>query len=679
MSRKKGKAASQSPVQLRDTEAFASFFESEVLSRLSGEDVELLLHMAVCNRFCASLCAALSGRPEHDAVTLLARLESDNLFLIPIDSADPENWYRLHPLLRENLLKHFESRSEEEQRSVHARAWVWFREHAHLDEAVRHAVAGGEAEAATRLVERRMEALYAQGDLRVLVELIRQLPAEQVRQHIGLRIVQARMHIYAREFAACIECVEQLDRDIPHDHREDRFRLALVRALLAIQRDDTDGALAVLPELMDPPKGADAASVGGAINLRSWLSMHNGDYEEARRIQLERPVLTINGAPLLGTPGGTLQGRCLVGLSYAMQGRMNQAERVYREVLHEAERGGKTCAESMYMAIALLGEVLYEMNDVEAAHKLLAERIDTLERISIPDSVLRVIEVLWKAEWRIGNRLESSAYMERLEEYATKLGLDRLLAYSLTWQFLWSLLQGERADAEAKLERLNDLDARHPHAEGSALKEIYLLAETCRVRWQASQGDLKGAARRLERLIERSEGTGRQLGTARLLMLGAVFDKQLGQLDAARAKVIEVLRWGHRLGLLRSLLDIHPAAANLIEEVTRSETLDPVLAFYVERLLATQQPVPAAAQAPAPADPRARKPLAASVEPLKERELEILHLLAQALPNKKIARTLGLSPETVKWHLSHIYSKLGVSSRDEAVARMRDMETGLEE
>ncbi|MNN04150.1 Transcriptional regulatory protein UhpA [compost metagenome] len=318
------------------------------------------------------------------------------------------------------------------------------------------------------------------------------------------------------------------------------------------------------------------------------------------------------------------------------------------------------------------------MNDVEAAHKLLADRIDTLERISIPDSVLRVIEVLWKAEWRIGNRLESSAYMERLEEYATKLGLDRLLAYSLTWQFLWSLLQGERADAEAKLERLNDLDARHPHAEGSALKEIYLLAETCRVRWQASQGDLKGAARRLERLIERSEGTGRQLGTARLLMLGAVFDKQLGQLDAARAKVIEVLRWGHRLGLLRSLLDIHPASASLIEEVTRGEELDPVLAFYVERLLATQ-PVPTTPEAPAPADPRARKPLTASVEPLKERELEILHLLAQALPNKKIARTLGLSPETVKWHLSHIYSKLGVSSRDEAVARMRDLETGLEE
>jgi LuxR family maltose regulon positive regulatory protein len=55
------------------------------------------------------------------------------------------------------------------------------------------------------------------------------------------------------------------------------------------------------------------------------------------------------------------------------------------------------------------------------------------------------------------------------------------------------------------------------------------------------------------------------------------------------------------------------------------------------------------------------------------RESKVLSLLAQALPNKKIARTMGISPETVKWHLKNIYSKLGVSSRDEAVARSRDL------
>ena len=61
---------------------------------------------------------------------------------------------------------------------------------------------------------------------------------------------------------------------------------------------------------------------------------------------------------------------------------------------------------------------------------------------------------------------------------------------------------------------------------------------------------------------------------------------------------------------------------------------------------------------------------------LSARESKVLSLLAQALPNKKIARTMGISPETVKWHLKNIYSKLGVSSRDEAVARSRDLALG---
>ena len=51
----------------------------------------------------------------------------------------------------------------------------------------------------------------------------------------------------------------------------------------------------------------------------------------------------------------------------------------------------------------------------------------------------------------------------------------------------------------------------------------------------------------------------------------------------------------------------------------------------------------------------------------------MLNLLAQAMPNKKIARVLGVTPHTVKWHLKKIYEKLGVNHRDEAVARMRDI------
>jgi LuxR family maltose regulon positive regulatory protein len=106
---------------------------------------------------------------------------------------------------------------------------------------------------------------------------------------------------------------------------------------------------------------------------------------------------------------------------------------------------------------------------------------------------------------------------------------------------------------------------------------------------------------------------------------------------------------------------------SVIDALLKGVDLDPVLAFYVQRLLRAN------AQAPGRTGEEARP--RASLGGLSEREMEVLRLLGDALPNKKIARTLGVSPDTVKFHLKNIYGKLGVSGRDEAVARYRDLTT----
>jgi LuxR family transcriptional regulator, maltose regulon positive regulatory protein len=136
--------------------------------------------------------------------------------------------------------------------------------------------------------------------------------------------------------------------------------------------------------------------------------------------------------------------------------------------------------------------------------------------------------------------------------------------------------------------------------------------------------------------------------------------------------VLAALRRGHKLGLVRALLDADPRALELITQAVNDEAPDPLLSFYVNRLQAARQK--SAANSAADAARNAPRHAFPGIEVLSERESRVVGLLAQALPNKKIARTLGISPETVKWHLKNIYGKLGVSSRDEAVARMRDLE-----
>ncbi|SCU79030.1 hypothetical protein CNECB9_3880009 [Cupriavidus necator] len=136
--------------------AFAEYFEREVMARLSPDEAEFLIRSAACERFCASLCAALCDRAQQEAAlaSLLARLESENLFLVPVEGAERESWFRLHPLLRETLIERFRMRSEAQQRAVHAAAWHWFGDRGMLEEAVRQAVLAGNAESAAELVER---------------------------------------------------------------------------------------------------------------------------------------------------------------------------------------------------------------------------------------------------------------------------------------------------------------------------------------------------------------------------------------------------------------------------------------------------------------------------------------------------------------------------------------------
>lgn len=186
--RSAGDAAAQAPddfvrAQVQDPQGFAAYFEKEVLSHLAPADLELLTSVSACSRFCAPLCAALLGRPVDDPAMapLLARLEAENLFIVPVESgAERETWFRLHPLLRETLRERLGQRDEARRQALHRIAWQWFRDHGLIDEAVRQAVAAGEGAAAAALVEKSAYGLAVRGELRKLIGLVRQLPPAQV-------------------------------------------------------------------------------------------------------------------------------------------------------------------------------------------------------------------------------------------------------------------------------------------------------------------------------------------------------------------------------------------------------------------------------------------------------------------------------------------------------------------
>ena len=677
-----GRSAAGQPfagLPARDAVALRQYFEQAVCAQLSPTALDLLVQAASCQRVCAPLCAALAGTPDTsaavaEAATLLLRLESEGLFVVRVDRQAAETWYRLHPLLRDALRTRFGALGEPMRRAVHARAFAWFRARSLLHEAVHHAVQSGALAQAAVLVDQCAPSLIVRGERRELAAMLHQLPQDQLQRSVSLQLWLVHAQFFDRDLDGCTQTLDALARTLPMDATAQRFHVAALQAALAVQRDDTDTARLLLPQLLQVPCDADPLAVGMRHNLLSWIHMQQGQYEQARRVQLDATPLMVDGAPLMATAAGSLQGRALVGLSYAMEGKMTQAERVLRAVAADAEQAGQAGADAHHLALGLLADVLYERGDAHQVPALLEDKVDILERTAMPDAVLRVYRVLAAAHWEAGDPTGAFAHLDRLEAYATQHQLDRLLAHRLAHEVHNRLLLGELTTAQTALARLALIDARHAghagHSAQGGLAEIGEVTQRARIRLAVAQGDLAGAATQLAPLLARCEARGRQRSVVHLLVRGAALDTQLGRDKAARLKLLDALQRGHRLGLLRSLVDADPMARRLLGALAKAEPLDPVLAFYVERLLAVGTRQQASTDK---AKARVRGAAPTGLEAFSERELDMLRLLAQAMPNKKIARALGLSPETVKWYLSRIYGKLGVSGRDEAVARVRDL------
>lgn len=660
------RGAGYARVEVRDARAFASYFEREVLGQLAPDDLELLTRMAICNRFCASLCATLLGEPQALArmTTRLVHLDRENLFISQVSDRDREAWYRLHPLLREVLLARLAALPEAELRGLHGRAWRWFDAHGHIDEAVRHAVRAGEVQAAADMVEACAYGLLAQGALTRLAGLMRRLPAEQVQARIGLRLITAYLQLYACDLDALRQGLQRMHAERNGLDLRQRHIVTMLYAGLAMQSDDTDAMQAILPQLQAIPHDADAFIFVGRSHLLAWMHMYLGEFTRAREV--------LRDGVRHGTSAGRrLVGRCLEGMSIALEGRMLEAERIYREAMQEAEGDGTPDIGVVCMAAGLLGDALYEFGEPEAVCTLLEDRIEMLERASIPDAVLRGMMALAAARWLLGCRTEAWARLERLEDYAVRHRLPRLLAYALATRLRWHLGKGEIDRAEAALQRITALAAQHAGAAGGTAGDILRCAERAQADMCLHWNDFDGAAARLGSLVARFEAQGRWRSVAGLRLRLAIALQGRGDHAAARSQVLDALALGHRLGLLRSLLDAAPQVPAMVEALLQEGELDPVLAFYAQRVTAAAARARARGALHAPAANGG-----AAVEAFSERELEVLSLVAQAMPNKKIARVLGVTPHTVKWHLRKIYGKLGVSHRDEAVARLRDLAGG---
>jgi LuxR family maltose regulon positive regulatory protein len=658
------------------------YLAEEVLDRQPEPVRAFMLDTSVLDRLCGGLCDAVTGR--GGSQQLLEMIERANLFLTPLDEV--RGWWRYHPLFADLLRARLGQEQPERLPGLHRAAAGWCEQRGLADDAVRHALAAGDAGRAARLIERHIGATLAWGEGATAARWLAGLPGEQVRgwpQLCALQAIQAVMAGQAGELERWLDAAEAALASKPAEGtaaeqavgseagwlREDVPRtLVALRADLARLRGDADGTKRLARQVLSSlPAGEGGLRFIAEWNLAraSWLGGELGQAELALAELAARPA----------GEGMDLAACWEHGLVLRGQGRLRAALASYQQALAAATPTEGPAALALGMMHVGVATVLYEQDELAGALEHATEGLAGCRQLArrwlITSSrpLAEALVVLAWIRWALGDRAGAAAAVGEAEQAGPSPDVVDLFnpAGAERVRLLLALGQLARAAGWAA-ERGLDPGARPGYPRE---REYLLLA-----RLLIAQGKAEGALPLLGRLHAAAAAQGR---AGSLVEIGAVTAHArvaCGQDAGAVAALAGALALAWPEGYLRVFADEGAPLADVLDRLIagqrggRTPPAPGVPPAYLRRLQAAFRPREARAVAPRPV-PAAEVAAPALAEPLTDRELQVLALLAAGVPNQQIAGELVVALETVKKHVSHILAKLGAANRTQAVARAR--------
>jgi LuxR family maltose regulon positive regulatory protein len=648
--------------RLQNAGDFVSYFNHEVLAQMPQTELDGLSRLSVAQRFNDGLAAALLGADE--GLVLMNRLRRDNLFLLPMESGLREAWWRLHPLFRDVMRERFTQLSTSVQAETHALLGQWFGRRKLLVDAVRHCVAAEAYEAAADLVEGMAESMFLAGEMRPLVRAVAMLPPDLLESRVSLRLWVAWAELCYRRLPQCRTSIDRLAANGKFDDQDAQHQLTLLEGSLAIQAEDTDAGKRLVPALERLPDARDAILAGGRRNILGWLHIHLGNFDQARKLLNQPPLLQEDGMPLIDSAFGFLQSRTMLGYSYLREGDMRQSEQILRDVLDVADRALGVFSEPACNAASFLAAVLYEVNALDSLRTILEPRFDVIERVALPEALNCAAMSRIRLSVLEKNFQEALSELDRLDDQISQRGLFRAQGYVLAERVRILAVSGDLDAAAQSVMQLKALASRLSEFSTSAVREVRGLALSTEAHWMASRGDSTHALMALDELTSSDAYTGQARKQVQLEASVIMLLDRIGRLDEANRRIESLLLAARKGGLVRAVLDMGSRILDIGEAANQAGLLTPGASFYLEHLKLQHGSSVGLVSAGV---------TSASHQVLSEREMGILRALALTMSNKRVAQALDISPETVKWHLKNIYGKLGVFGRDDAVARARLM------
>jgi LuxR family maltose regulon positive regulatory protein len=635
----------------------ADYLVEEVLNRQGDAVRSFLLQTSILDRLNGPLCDALTR--QDDGQLMLENLERANLFLVSLD--DDRRWYRYHHLFADLLRSRLRRLHSDRISSLHVSAAHWYEQNGLPSEAINHALAAGDQEYATQIIEQNAMPMLMRGELVNLLDWIEAVE-NLAHDRPWLAIYQA----WAFTFSGRLDRVESLllaaecrvsSYDPAEEAREMQGSIAAIRAYGAAVQGDilratgfAQQALELLPESDLSIRSVVAFVLGGACRFR-------GDFVGASRAFAEAGRAgRAAGNPQLAVSASSSLADLLVG-----EGRLYQAAETYREALRAVTRPDGRRLPVAARACAGLGGLFYEWNDLETASQYAQQCIEFCQQWSNPDALLAGYVILAQIKQAQGDLEEALEAIKEAEQLARARHLhpgsaSRVEALRVR---LW-LAQGD-VEAASRWARENGFtidDEIHP------MRDVeYLVFGRVLLALGRSDETLQWAGR----LLHMAETAGRTGRAIEILVLQALAHQAKGDIPQALMALERALSLAQPEGYVRVFLDKGEAMASLLRHAryqgSASHVASHTVKQYVAKLFAeldeSLSATPIVQRSP--------------IEPLTERERQVLQVLAGGESNQEIADELVIAVGTVKKHLNTIFGKLNVTSRTECVVRAQEL------
>jgi LuxR family maltose regulon positive regulatory protein len=649
-----------------DDRYVVDYLAEEVLQRQPDRVQAFLLQTSILGRLSGPLCDAVTG--QGGGRPMLEALDRGNLFLVPLD--DRRRWYRYHHLFADVLQARLLDEQPDQVPDLHRRASVWYEQDGEQSVAIGHALAAGDFQRAADLVELAISVMSQTRQEATARGWLEMIPEDVIQVRPVLSVAIAWVLLSDGEFEGVEARLRDAERwlDATTGTRagsagspaemvvvnEEEYRrlpgtIELYRAALALARGEPLGAIRHARRTLDlapEEEHRTRASASGLMAIAFWGS---GDLQAAHSAWAECAAGLRRAGHIADIFG------CAIGMAdiQLAQGRLGAAMRTYEQALQRAsEQSGPVLRGTADMYVGM-SEVHRERNDLAAATQQLLRSQELGEAIGLPQNRYRwrvAMSRIRQAQGDLGGALELLNEAERLymgDMFPNVRPVPALKAR------VW-IAQGRLGEAlgwahEQGLSTDDDL---------SYLREFEHITLARMLLAQRAEPDVHQAARLLECLLvaaEEGERTGRVI---EILVLQALARQRLGDIPAALACLERAVTLAEPEGYVRVFADEGPPVASLLKALAKQE----IARNYVRRLLA------------AVGETGHDRPVKqALIEPLSERELDVLRLLGSELDGPAIARELTVSLNTMRTHTKNIYAKLAVTSRRAAVRRAAEL------